>query len=159
MNVRDIFICDPPVKTIGAVVLALLFLFPSGCAMTQSGIYRTELGRAPDRNQIIAIVQTELQSFGFRVQAQSQRSLQSDWRTQSSKQADMAGVEKVRDRAVVSINQRGRKYYLARLKIRHEALVAGAWKPVEPSSAMVDQYEKIRENIREDLRQYMTQKR
>lgn len=147
----------PPL--IGSLLLAFLFLQGLGCGLSKSGVYRSELGRAPQRPVLVNVIVGEVESYGFQLQSRSARSLRSSWRRQSPTELSRAGVTKIRDRVTVSIKKRGRKYYVASLRIRHEARVNGEWKAVEPSESMVDQYEEMRENIREELRQYMTQKR
>ena len=138
----------------------MLVLGLAGCSGSQQAvnIYRAELGRAPSRALLVDVVANALQSYGYQPQRLSGDRFETEWRMLTPVAGEHEpDVARVRDRARVTINQRGRDFFVARMTVDHEVLKMGQWRGQPPSDGMRKQYRTIEDEIRNQLKQYMTQ--
>ena len=141
-------------------VLWVLFLGFAGCSGSQQAvnIYRADLGRAPSRALLVDVVANVLQNYGYQPRQISGDRLDTEWRMLTPVAGEHTPeVVRVRDRARIIISQRGRDFYVARMTIDNEVFSTGRWHGQPPSEAMRDQYKDIENEIRSQLKQYMTQ--
>ena len=142
------------------VCLWIVLLCLAGCSGSGQAvnIYRAELGRAPSRGLLVDVVANVLQNYGYQPRHLSGDRLETEWRMLTPVAGEHAPeVARVRDRARINISQRGRDFFVARMTMDHEVLTTGQWRGQPPSEAMRDQYQDIENEIRNQLKQYMTQ--
>ena len=138
-----------------------MLLAAVGCTSSQpaGGLYRADLGRAPDRELLVDIIGGVLQSYGYQIRSDSPTVLETEWRTRTATPTEYpTGVARVRDRARIFISRRGRDHFVARMTVEHEVVNnAGRWVRLDPSERTREQYAEIETQIVDRLQQYMTQ--
>ena len=139
----------------------VLLLTIGGCASsepTTGGVFRADIGRAPERGLIASISAQTLQSYGFQLNLVDADRITSVWRLQDPSIAQrQEGVSQVRDRATVTTRRRANDMFNAGLRIEHEIQINGMWRSAAPSPALVGQYESMLEDLERQLQRFMTQ--
>lgn len=141
-------------------LLSVLVVSLSGCAQFErtSGIYQSDLGRAPTSDLLIRAVRDELQSFGFQIQEVSGNQLRTDWRERSPDASmGLPGVTRVRDLARVTYSTRGQSFATARMRMQFQVMQNGQWKAADVPSSIKDEYRRLEDDVEQELERYMTQ--
>ena len=131
-----------------------------GCSGSQQAvnIYRADLGRAPSQALLIDVIANVLQNYGYQPRQLSGDRLESEWRMLTPVAGEYSSeVARVRDRARVTISRRGRDFFVARLTMDHEVFRTGQWRAQPSSEGMRNQYKDMENEIKNQLKQYMTQ--
>ncbi len=141
-------------------LLSTLVASLSGCAQFErtSGVYQSDLGRAPTSDLLIRVVYDELQSFGFQIQDVSNNQLRTDWRERSPDASmELPGIARIRDLARVTYSTRGQSFATARMRMQFQIMQDGRWKAAEVPSSVKDEYQQIEDDVEQELERYMTQ--